>query len=80
MRSERDKAKGINDFESLKKFDQFDLNDDSVNLFYDFTAEVSSMSAQLFFLSKENYARFNHYMSGEMAIKEIEKRMKLLEG
>jgi hypothetical protein len=51
-----------------------------VNLFYNFTAEVASTNAQLFYLSKENFARYSHYMSGEMAMKEIEKRMKLLKG
>ena len=75
---ERKQAKQNKDLDSLKKFFNIDKIDVPNNDYYNFTAVVESMTAQLYFLPKENFEFYFKFIGEDIAKFELEKRLSVL--
>ena len=58
--------------QKMMKFDDLD------NRFYNFTGQVESMTAKIYYLSRENFENYFIYVSKGLAVKELERRMESL--
>ena len=75
-RNKKAKENANNQF--FQQFQSKDLEDDPADQFYNFTAEVESLTAKVYYLSKENFENYLKYIGIDTAKNELEKRMSLL--
>lgn len=81
MRGEKEKAKAKGDRKEYNRLKRFDLEEEQHNQtqYYSFTGVVESMTARLYFLSRDNFETFCRYIGNDLIKQEIEKRMDLLQ-
>ena len=78
LRDQQQKARKEKDFELLAQLEKLDLGSENKTHFCSFGAEVTSMTAKLYYLSRENFEANCRYISPEKCQVEVEKRMNLL--